>query len=156
MDRNQKEYYLIHMEQIWLVKTGHLNVVKFLTGRIMNIQIIIDGYQRQYYLKNLILNNNRINALKFLAEKNLLPNIYGQQIWLQKMVILRSGERSCASDIVKWFNRKGILPNVNGPTDFSCKNGHLNVLKWLNSKGILPNDNNANKVYSIKRSYKCS
>ena len=66
-----------------------------------------------------------------------------EQIWLHRMVILRSGERSCASDILNWLESKRILPDVDGAND-TCSKGNLDILKWLVGKGILPDVNGAN------------
>ena len=95
------------------------------------------------------------------------------------MGILRSGECSCASDILNFLAPRNILPNIygtnwaswNGNLDIlkwladlpqavlpdieganmASENGHLDVLKWLEERDILPDNNGANRALASGR-----
>ena len=66
-----------------------------------------------------------------------------EQMEHQKMGILRSGERSCASDILNWLADIAILPDIKG-VNKACLRGHLDVLKFLAKQAVLPNVEGAN------------
>lgn len=135
---------LCQSDDLWNAKISMLTNTQVIKDKSNN-QSAKDFY---FYLKDLLnknkdqqlankaASNGNLNVLKWLAEKNILPDQEG----------VNSAAHFEKFNVLEWLAGRNILPDQDA-ADRATISGHLDVIKWLAKKDILPTESGIIKSY---------